>query len=141
MDFETLLKTLDRDSRAILYNLWCRGHLNISQLRELTDSPTDFAILDRLKNIINRSSVEVLGRPLVGFYRCRDDPTTGQKVFFSWWYLDEGELLVKEDTFLDIFEEKDCVTIITQIKSPIDISKVELSEKNDLLIIRVRKMK
>ncbi len=135
-----LLKTLDRDSRILLYNLWYRNHLNISQLRELIGAQNDFVILDKLKNTINKFSLKIFGKPLVAFRKCYKDPDSGEKIFFNWWFLDEMEFSDGKKPLMDFFEERDNVVIITQLKSAVDITKVELNIKNDILEIKIKKV-
>ncbi len=139
--FEAILESLDRDSRTLLYNLWYHGHLNISQLRELIDAPSDFAIIDKLERTINRTALEITGRPLVAFRECCTDPSSGRKIFYNWWLVDEEEFAGMEEPLIDLFEEKDSIAIITQLRSAVDMTKAELSMKNGILMIRLKKKK
>ncbi len=150
-----LLEVLDERSRAIFWHLWWKGHAHISELRNLIDVASDYEVLFRLKEIINGKSRELWGRPAVSFEESKTDPFTGEKVPFSWWLVD-GEGLPIADRgrpLVDMFQEKDTVTIIAQLPgwdgainpkaedkdSPTQIKVNDVKYKNGILQVRLKK--
>jgi hypothetical protein len=136
------LHSLDEGSRAILCYLWWRRHAGISELRNLTGSADDFDVLFRLKEVINRKSQDLWGKPIVDFSQARIDPLTGEKVLFSWWYLDEEGLSEQATStgLMDIFNEKDNVVLIAQLPSAVDLSAPDIQIKNGILTVKFRKI-
>jgi hypothetical protein len=135
------LQGLDEKSRSILYYLWYHRHAEIAELRNRAENIDDFEVLYRLKEVINRKSQVLWGKPLVSFEQAKIDPLTGEKVLFSWWYLgDNAEpLSVTGSVLMDVFDEKDNVTIIAQLPSPVDLTDPEIRVKNGILKIRFKK--
>ena len=138
-----LLDSLDEKSRAILWYLWWHRHAEISELRELTDATSDFEVLYRLKEVINEQSQKLLGRSVVGFEQSRMDSRIGEMVLFSWWFLDEDNVpsLAGNRPLVDIFNEKDSLSIIAQVPTSIDPTQREVSYKNGILKVRLEKRK
>jgi hypothetical protein len=135
------LKGLDEKSRAILFYLWWHRHAEISELRNVADSIDDFEVLYRLKEVINRKSQNLWGRPIAGFEQSKIDPLNGEKFLFSWWYLDQEDMLAAgvDNTLVDIFNEKESVIIIAQLPARVDISAPEIRVKNCILRIELKK--
>jgi len=140
-DLAQLLEVLDQKSRAILWHLWWHRHVEISQLRELIDASTDFEVLFRLRDVINRKAQKLWGKSIVGFEQGKVDPLTGEKVLFSWWFLDEeNELLANNSRpLVDVFEEKDSVVIIAQLPGLSELSHPEAEFRNGLVKVRLKK--
>jgi hypothetical protein len=141
-DLARLVEALDERSRAILWHLWWYRHAEISELRELIDAPSDFEILQRLKKVINEKAKVLWGRPIVGFEQSRIDSLTGQKVLFSWWFLDEeiAPASVGGRPLVDVFNEKDCVALIAQLPASVDYAHTDIGFKNGILKVRLKKM-
>lgn len=134
------LRSLDEKSRAILGYLWWRRHAEISELRNITDTLDDFEVLQRLKEVINKNSQDLWGKPIVSFEQSKIDPLTGEKILFSWWYLDpENVLLSGGSTLLDIFNEKDNVILIAQLPASVNLATPEIQFKNGILKIKFAK--
>ena len=116
-DLAELVEVLDQRSRAILWHLWRERHAHISELRNLIDVASDYEVLFRLKEIINGRSRELWGRPVVSFEESKTDPFTGEKVPFSWWLVDgdDAPTVDRNRPLVDIFQEKDTITIIVQL--------------------------
>lgn len=133
---DCLFGALDEKSRALLWHLWWNRHAQISELRELIGASQDYEVLYRLNEVINRKSEAMLGRPIVAFEHSRVDPLTGEKVLFSWWFLEIGECKLPQ---LDMFEEKDRVVIIAQLSGDVDWSHPEVIYKNGILQIMLKK--
>ena len=150
-----LLEVLDERSRAILWHLWWRRHAPISELRDLIDVASDYEVLFRLKEIINSKSRELWGRPVVSFEESKTDPFTGEKVPFSWWLVDgeDAPTVDRDRPLVDMFQEKDTVTIIVQLpgwddpvdpkaedkNSPPPIKVNDVKYKNGILQVRLKK--
>jgi len=140
-DLAQLLEVLDERSRAILWHLWWHRHAEISELRELIDVPGDFEVLHRLKEVINEKSQKLWGKPIVGFEQSKTDPVTGEKVLFSWWFLDEENVPISggDRPLVDVFNEKDSVTVIAQLPTSVDPGHTDIQFKNGILKVRLRK--
>ena len=138
-----LLDALDEKSRAILWYLWWHRHAEISELRELTDATSDFEVLYRLKEVINEQSQKLLGRSVVGFEQSRMDSRIGEMVLFNWWSLDEDNVpsSAGNKPLVDVFNEKDSLSIIAQVPTSIDPTQREVSYKNGILKVRLEKRK
>lgn len=137
-----LLQVLDEKSRAILWYLWWHRHAEISELRELIDA-TDFEVLYRLKEVINEQAQRLWGRPIVSFEQSRMDSRNGETVLFSWWFLDEENVPISAGNkpLVDIFNEKDGISIIAQVPTSVDPTQREVMYKNGILKVRLEKRK
>jgi hypothetical protein len=135
------LQSLDEKSRAILGYLWWRRHAEISELRNIGDTADDFEVLYRLKEVINSKSQNLWGKPIVGFEQSKIDPLTGEKILFSWWYLDEEDVLVSgvDSALVDVFNEKDNVIILAQLPASVDLRAPDIQFKNGILRIKFKK--
>lgn len=139
-DLAQLLEVLDERSRAILWHLWWHQHAEISELRELIDAPSDFEVLHRLKEVINEKSQRLWGKPIVGFEQSKFDPISGEKVLFSWWFLDEDNVPISggDKPLVDVFHEKDGITIIAQLPASVDVDQTDVRFKNGIFILKIR---
>lgn len=140
-DLAQLLEALDEKSRAIVGHLWWYSHADISQLRELIDASTDFEVLSRLRDVINEKAQKLWGKPVVGFRKCKVDPLTGEKVLFSWWFLEEeNELLANNSKpLVDVFQGKDGVTIIAQLPGLGKLTRPKVEFRNGLAKVRLKR--
>jgi len=140
-DLAQLLEVLDEKSRAILWHLWWHRHAEISELRNLLDAPSDFEVLRRLKDVINEKAQRLWGEPIVGFEQSKNDPVTGEKVLFSWWFLDEENVPISggNKPLVDVFSEKDGVTVIAQLPTSVDLAHADMQFKNGILEVKLRK--
>jgi HSP20 family molecular chaperone IbpA len=138
-----LLQAIDETSRAMLWHLWWHRHAGISELRELIDAASDFEVLYRLKEVINEQSQRLWGRPVVSFEQARIDPLSGQKVMFSWWFLDEESVPISDGNkpLIDLFNEKDSISIIAQVPTSVDATHHEFCYKNGILKVGLEKRK
>ena len=138
-----LLDTLDEKSRAILWYLWWHRHAEISELRELTDATSDFEVMYRLKEVINEQSQRLWGRSVVSFEQSRMDSRIGEMVLFSWWFVDEENApsSAGNKPLVDVFNEKDSLSIIAQVPTSVDPTQREVSYKNGILKVRLEKRK
>jgi HSP20 family molecular chaperone IbpA len=136
-----LLQVLDEKSRAILWHLWWRRHADISELRELIETASDFEVLYRLKDVINEQALKLWGRPAVGFEQSRIDSLSGEKILFSWWFLDEEDISVSDETkpLVDMFNEKESISIIAQVPASVDPAHLEVCIKNGILKVGLEK--
>lgn len=134
------LHSLDEKSRAILYFLWWHRHASIAELRNVVDTSDDYEILHRLKEVINRKSLDLGGQPIVGFEQAKIDSLSGEKVLFSWWYLNEDDdPFFNTGDLLDIFNEKETISIIAKVPVSFDISTPEIRYKNGILKVTFKK--
>ena len=136
-----LLQVLDEKSRAMLWHLWWQRHADISELRELIDAASDFDVLYRLKEVINEQAQRLWGRPIVSFEQARIDSLNGEKVLFSWWFLGEENISVSDgnNPLVDLFNEKDSISIIAQVPTSVDSAHHEFCYKNGILKISLEK--
>jgi len=140
-DLAQLLEVLDEKSRAILWYLWWHRHAEISELRNLIDAPGDFEILHRLKDVISKNAQHLWGKPIVSFEQSKTDPLTGEKILFSWWFLGEDDISISSGNkpLVDIFNEKENITIIAQLPTIVDFVHPEILFKNSILKISLKK--
>ena len=138
-----LLQVLDEKSRAMLWHLWWHRHAEISELRELIDAASDFEVLYRLKEVINEQALRLWGRPVVSFEQARIDSLSGEKVLFSWWFLDEENVPISDGNkpLVDIFNEKESISIIAQVPTSVDPTHHEFCYKNGILKVGLGKRK
>ncbi len=136
-----LLQVLDEKSRAMLWHLWWHRHADISELRELIDAASDFEVLYRLKEVINEQALRLWGRPVVSFEQARIDSLSGEKVLFSWWFLGEGNdpISAGNKPLVDIFDEKDRISIIARVPTSVDPAQHEVLYKNGIIKVRLGK--
>ena len=135
------LHSLDEKSRAILGYLWWHRHAEISELRKIGDTADDFEVLYRLKEVINRKSQNLWGKPIVSFEQSKIDPLTGEKILFSWWYMDEEDVLVSgvDSALVDVFNERDSVILIAQLPASVDLTAPDIQFKNGILRVKFKK--
>ena len=130
--------------KAELYcYLWWHSHAEISELRDIIDAD-DFEVLHRLKEVINEKAQKLFGKPIVGFEQSRVDPVSGEKILFSWWFLNEDDITLSENhksLLVDVFDEKDSVTLIAEIPVPVDITCPDIEFKNGILKIKLVKLR
>jgi hypothetical protein len=138
-----LLQVLDEKSRAILWHLWWHRHAGISELRELIDAASDFDVLYRLKEVINAQALRLWGRPVVNFEQARLDSFSGEKILFSWWFLDEENVSISDGNkpLVDLFCEKESISIIAQVPTSVDPTHHEFCYKNGILKVGLEKRK
>ncbi len=94
-----------------------------------------------MKEVINKKSQNLWGKPIVSFEQSKIDPLTGEKILFSWWYVDEEDVLVSgaDNALVDIFNEKDNVIIIAQLPASVDLTAPDIQFKNGILRIKFKK--
>ena len=138
-----LLQAIDEKSRAMLWHLWWHRHADISELRELIDAASDFEVLYRLKEVINEQALRLWGRPVVSFEQARIDSLSGEKVLFSWWFLDEENVPISDGNkpLVDLFNEKESISIIAQVPTSVDPTHHEFCYKNGILKVGLEKRK
>ncbi len=138
---EQLLWVLDEKSRAMLWHLWWHRHAEISELRRLINANNDFEVLCRLNGVINQQAKRLWGRPAVSFQQSGIDLLSGQKVLFSWWFLDGENVTVSEETkpLVDVFADKDGLSITAQVPTWVDPSHHELRYRNGVLKLTLHK--
>lgn len=140
-DLTQLTEVLDEKSRAMLWHLWWNRHAGISELRGIIDALDDFEILHRLKEVINGKAQQLWGKPMVRFEQSKIDPVSGEKVMFSWWLVDEEDVpaLDGNKPLMDVFNEKDSVTVIAQLPTSVELTHPDIQFKNGILKVRLKK--
>lgn len=140
-DLSQLLDALDEKSRAMLWHLWWHRHAEISELRQLFNAASDFEVLHRLKEVINEKARKLWGKPIVGFQQSKVDPLTGANVLFSWWLLDEENVLMSggDKPLVDVFNEKDSITVIAQLPTSVDPAHTDIQFRNGILKVKLKK--
>ena len=140
-DLGQLLDVLDEKSRAILWHLWWHRHAQISELRDSIDSPSDFDVLHRLKDVINTKAQQLWGKPIVSFEQSKSDPVDGEKVLFSWWFLGEEDIPLPAENkpLVDVFNDGDSVTVIAKVPTAIDPAHADIQFKNGILKVKIKK--
>jgi hypothetical protein len=137
-----LAERLDKKSRNILVFLYRNRYANIQELSDLIEAKNHNEVLSRLKEVINPTSMKILGRPLVKFEKAKIDPLSGEKILFSWWLTENIPLIRKEG--IDLFNEGDSLVILADLGS-IKLSKplriLKKSYKNGILEIVLKKEK
>jgi hypothetical protein len=142
-DLRGLLDALDENSQTLLWHLWQNKHSRISELRRLMPAVSDYDVLYRLRDVINKKALELWHRPAVNFEESKSDPLTGEKVLFSWWLLDGAALEsggCKKDC-VDIFEDKDIVTIVAQLPAREDAGDEKALQGSNNLDFKVLDVK
>jgi len=136
-----ILHSLDEKSRAILYYLWWHRHAEITELRNASDTADDSEILYRLKEVINGKSQNLWGKPIVTFEISKIDPVSGEKYLFSWWYMDVENVPIADvnSALVDVFNEKDNVTVIAQLPASVCLIDPVIQIKNGILRIKLKK--
>jgi hypothetical protein len=116
-DLDRLIDLVDERSGIILWYLYHHKHARISELRGLFSTVSDYDILYRLKEVINKKAQQIWDRPVVRFEESKSDPLTGEKVLFSWWLVEDEspDFKIHRKQCVDIFNEKDTVTIVAQL--------------------------
>lgn len=136
-----LLDILDPKSRVILWYIWWHRHADIAEMRDLIDAPGDFEIVYRFKEVINREAEKLWGKPLVSFEQARVDPSSGEKIMFHWWFLEEeaSSPREREDPLVDVFSDPEGLTVIAQVPTYLDFDRPKIDYKNGVLKLRFQK--
>jgi len=135
-----ILHGLDEKSCAILCYLEWHRHADISELRNICGNIDDCDILHRLKEVINKKAQDYWGRPIVSFEESKIDPFSGEKVLFSWWYMDfDDTLLSAGNDLIEVFNEKDNITIIAQLPASVNFAAPVIQFKNGVLRVIFKK--
>lgn len=140
-NLDQLFEMLDEKSRSILWHLWWHRYADITELRELINVVSDFEVLLRLKEVINRKAQELWGEAIVSFEESKIDPLTGEKILFCWWFMDGEDMpaIYGNKPLVDIFNEKETVTVIAQLPASVDLTHADINCKNNVLRIKMKK--
>lgn len=140
------MDSLDDKSRQILWHLWWHRHAHLDELADLIGASTDMEVLSRLREVINPAAERILGEPVLEFSESRIDPISGDKVLFSWWLVEEGQLLARGGEHLvDLFDEKDHIVIIAELPPSVRLCPeglpkgAEVAYRNGILKIKLPK--
>ncbi|MDA2925971.1 Hsp20/alpha crystallin family protein [Acidobacteria bacterium AH-259-G07] len=116
-DVEKIAGELGPESRAVLLHIWEARHATIQELARLYDVPNHMEVLQRIRNIINPVSEEVVGFPILVFERSRMDTVTGEKVPLSWWIIGDREAKKESvEPLMDLFDEEDHIVFVMELR-------------------------
>lgn len=128
-----LMRTVDEKSRQIIGYFLRERHAEIRSLANLIYAPSDMDVLIRIREVINPRAQKIMGEPLITFEKSKIDPLTGEKITFSWWLKEELIEDVHHERLLDVFDEEDCLRVVTCL--PPQERAVNVEVKNNFLII------
>jgi HSP20 family molecular chaperone IbpA len=137
MNMNQFMSELDENSRQITAHLLRERHAEIRKLADLIYASSDMEVLIRIKEIINPKAQKIIGAPLITFERSKIDPSTGEKIAFSWWLNEELIDNTRDDKLLDILDEKNALRIIASL--PLEEKDVKVEVKEKFLIISGKK--
>lgn len=139
-EIDRLLQELDTGSRKMLLYMMKHMHARLDELMEVSGESSHMNTLVRIRNVINPKAIEILKRPVLLFEKSRVDRENGENVFFSWWLTKEDErILQKEENelFADVFDEKDEVLIVLDLKGAREESlKIDVEQNSVRLFFR-----
>jgi HSP20 family molecular chaperone IbpA len=132
-DLGRFMESLDKKSKAMVWYFTRNKHAGIRELAQLINASADMDVLTRIKEVINPKAKEILGKEVLKFEEAKIDKATGRKIAFSWW-LREDLLLEETEKMLDIFDEKDHLTVITEFPG-VKEEDIEVKVESDILTI------
>ncbi len=113
--FQKFMDNLDEKSRRIVLYTMRNRHAGIRELSEFINAPNDNYTLMKIRDVINRVSKNNMGKDILVFEESKFDLLAGEKILFSWW-LDEGIVKEKPKSFIDVFDGKDSIRIVADMK-------------------------
>jgi len=128
-----LISTVDEKSRQIITYFLRERHAGIRKLADLICASSDMEVLTRIREVINPIAQKILGEPLITFEKSKIDPSTGEKITFSWWLKEELMEGLHHGRLLDIFDEEDGLRVVACL--PLQERDVNVEVKGDFLII------
>lgn len=128
---DAFFESLDHKSRQIIeYAAKNGGHGSIREFARLIDAPSDMDVLFRIRDVINRSSRRIFGRPFMRFEERRIDKATGKIMTFRWWLDEKIPVLMTTDA--EIFDEGNSIRVVIA-RGPPDLKAV-LDEGRTLVL-------
>ena len=130
---DLLIASVDVRSQLIIEYFLRNRYGGIRRLADLVQADSDMEVLIRVKEIINLKAQEILGFPFLVFERSKIDPTTGEKIVFSWWLTEKLNVFIEDSDILDVFNEKDMIRVVACL--PPHLHEVTVELKDDSLIL------
>lgn len=122
-DIVKVAHPLGLGAEKILWHLYRRRHATISEIAKVAGAASHMDVLNIIRNEINRSSKEILGRPVLIFKQEGICPSGCRNVAYSWWF--SGCQVAEDNPFCDIMDEGEYYRII--VESPPD-AKIEIAD-------------
>jgi HSP20 family molecular chaperone IbpA len=135
------LRSLDDRSRAMFWHLLMRRHAELAELRDAAGLESDMDTLIHIREVLNPRAKAFFGQPVFVFHRLRQDPETGERVFFSWW-IESGALPAdkQKEPLVDLFENAGAFTLVADVPGILAHS-ADVSYKNGILALRLPKIR
>jgi len=136
-DLERLTGKLDPGSREILWHLCLNKHATIDELAALISAPTHTHVLIKIRQGINPTAEEVLGRPALVFEESRFDQESGEIVTFSWWLAGTVALTPPwQEPEIDVFDEAREIKVIADLPG-IEEHDIQVIAQRNKVLVRV----
>lgn len=82
----SFIKSLDKESKTIVFYCWRNDWATIQELSKLIASKSDSYTLFKIKEIINAEAIKILGKSALVFKEREIDPLTKKIVNFAWCF-------------------------------------------------------
>ncbi|ACA59994.1 hypothetical protein Daud_1488 [Candidatus Desulforudis audaxviator MP104C] len=135
------LRSLDDRSRAMFWHLLMRRHAELAELRDAAGLESDMDTLIHIREVLNPRAKAFFGQPVFVFHRLRQDPETGERVFFSWWIESDALPADKQkEPLVDLFENAGSFTLVADVPGILAYS-ADVSYKNGILTLKLPKIR
>ncbi|MGO8806796.1 MAG: hypothetical protein ACLQO7_09395 [Candidatus Bathyarchaeia archaeon] len=125
---DLLLNVLDEKSRKMTMFLLNESHAELRDLSNLLCASSDMEVLLIIREIINPTAKEIIGKPILSFQQSKIDRLTGQKIMFSWWVDEDFASKVRAEELIDVIEEENLVRVIAALPSTEKFVQLRLTE-------------
>jgi HSP20 family molecular chaperone IbpA len=111
-----LAKQLDPAGRAILSYLAENGHATIRELADLIGANSDMDVLYAIRQGINPTAQELLGRPVLFFVESQADQVTGEMVSYAWWLAgSKGRAPASHAVEAEVYDEGEFIAVVLDL--------------------------
>lgn len=109
-------KQLDPAGRAILSYLAENGHATIRELADLIGANSDMDVLFAIRQGINLTAQELLGRPVLFFVESQADQVTGEMVSYAWWLAgSKGRSPAAQAVEAEVYDEGETIAVVIDL--------------------------
>lgn len=109
-------KQLDPAGRAILAYLAENGHARIRELADLIGANSDMDVLYAIRQGINPTAQELLGRPVLLFVASQLDQVTGEMVSYAWWLAgSRGRSPAEQAVDAEVYDEGEMIAVVLDL--------------------------
>jgi len=109
-------KQLDPAGRAILAYLAENGHATIRELADLIGANSDMDVLYAIRQGINPTAQELIGRPVLFFVESQVDRVTGEMVSYAWWLAgSKGRSPAAQAVEAEVYDEGETIAVILDL--------------------------